>query len=336
MHKKINIVIWSIVFVLVILLIGILLFSSKVKLYEKTYRYFDTDITVRIYEDEPEKVERAWKKIQAIYEQYHQLANAHKAYDHTVNVHTIRYNQEESETLTLPSKLYQMLEYSNNWVQKSDSAFQITQGTVIDGWERYLETEKKVPSQETIDAWKKEDETSLVLLGNNQIKNTHAMIDLGKIPLGFANDEVVKYLEKVGITQYLIQEGGNASVGLSLDNEAYKVALEIPNQNDVATIIHLKNKAIVTNVSDIDRYEYDGKTYHLFIDPNTSYPANHIDKVSVIAPDSKTAYTLSTVLYMMDVEQGKKMVEDLQGVAVLWLDTDGKLSATNGFSQYES
>ena len=123
---------------------------------------------------------------------------------------------------------------------------------------------------------------------------------------------------------------------MSFNDQSYKVALEILNQNDVATIVHLKNRTIVTNVSDIEKYEYDGESYHLLIDPNTSYPAKKIDKVTVIAKDSKTAYTLSTVLYMMDVEQGKKMVEEFQNVDVLWLDLNGKQSATKGFSQYES
>lgn len=336
MHKKINILIWFTAFLLALILIFMFFFSSKVRLYEQKFRYFDTDITVRIYEDEPEKVKDAWKKIQSIYEQYHQLANAHKAYDNIVNIHTIRYNKEDSDMLTLSSKLYEMLEYSNDWVQKSEGAFQINQGSVIDGWNRYLETEKKVPSQEEINQWKQEDKQSLVLLGDNQIQNTHPMIELGKIPLGFANDEIIKYLKKEGITQYLIQEGGNATAGLSLDDEPYKVALEIPNQNDVSTIVRLKNRTIVTNVSDIDKYEYDGKSYHLLIDPNTSYSADKIDKVTVIAKDSKTAYTLSTVLYMMDAEQGKKIIEDLLEVDVLWLDTNGKQSSTKGFSQYES
>lgn len=336
MHKKLNIVIWFIALLLALILIFILFFSNKVKLYEKKFRYFDTDITIRFYEDEPEKVKKAWNKIQSIYEQYHQLVNAHKAYDNIVNIHTIRYNKEDSDVLTLPPKLYEMLEYSHNWVQKSGGAFQINQGAVIDGWSRYLKTEKKVPSPEQIDQWKQEDQQSLVLLGDDQIQNTHPMIELGKIPLGFANDEIIKYLKKEGITQYLIQEGGNATAGFSLDNKPYKVALEILNRNDVATIVRLKNRTIVTNVSDIDRYEYDGKSYHLLIDPSTSYPADKIDKVTVITKDSKTAYTLSTVLYMMDVEQGKKMIENVSDVDVLWLDSNGKSSFTKGFSQYES
>lgn len=336
MHKKINIVIWSIALLLAMIVIFMAFFSSKVKLYEKKFRYFDTDITVRIYEDEPDKVEQALEKIQSIYEQYHKLANAHKSYDDIVNVHTIRYNKEESDVLTIPSELYEMLEYSHDFVQKSQCAFQINQGTVIDGWTRYLKTEQKVPTKKEIEQWKQQDQSALILLGNHQIQNTHPMIELGKIPLGFANDEIINYLKQEGIDQYLIQEGGNATAGLSLNNKPYKVALEILNQNDVATIVQLKNRTIVTNVSDIEKYEYDGQSYHLLIDPNTSYPAEKIDKVTVIAKDSKTAYTLSNVLYMMDVEQGKKMVEDLKDVDVLWLDSDGKQSSTKNFSKYES
>ncbi len=336
MHKKINIVIWSIALLLAIIIVFMCFFSSKVKLYEKKFHYFNTDIIVRIYEDEPDRVEKVWNKVQSIYEEYEKLSNIHQSYDDTLNLHTIRYNKQSGDVLTIPSKLYKMLEYSNDFVQRSNGAFQITNGTVMDGWAHYLKNKKKVPTKKEIEKWEQEDQASLVLLGENQIQNTHPMIELGKIPLGFANDEIIDYLKEEEISQYLIQEGGNATTGLSFNDQSYKVALEILNQNDVATIVHLKNRTIVTNVSDIEKYEYDGESYHLLIDPNTSYPAKKIDKVTVIAKDSKTAYTLSTVLYMMDVEQGKKMVEEFQNVDVLWLDLNGKQSATKGFSQYES
>ena len=81
MHKKINIVIWSIALLLAIIIVFMCFFSSKVKLYEKKFHYFNTDIIVRIYEDEPDQVEKVWNKVQSIYEEYEKLSNIHQSYD---------------------------------------------------------------------------------------------------------------------------------------------------------------------------------------------------------------------------------------------------------------
>lgn len=335
MHRKINIVIWTIALVLAILLGAIFLFSDQVKLYEKTFHYFDTDITVRIYERDQEKVTHAWEKIESIYQDYDHLSDPHKSYDEMVNIHTIRYNKEETEVLTLDERLYQMLEYANEWQEKSNGVLQINQGALIDGWESYLELGESIPSEAKINAWNEADQSVLVLQENNQMKNNHPMLDLGKIPLGFANDEVASYLKEENITQFLIQEGGNANAGLSYKQKPYKVALEILNENDVATIVSIQNKSIVTEVSDLNRYEYDGKTYHLLIDSETSYPASKIEKVTVIANDSKTAYTVSHILYLMDSKEGKEWLENLSDIEALWQDLDGSRITTTGFSQYE-
>ena len=331
MHDKINKIMWVIAFVLALGLLFLLL--NKETWHEQTFHYFDTDIKVRIYHNK--NMDAVVSKIDQIYKEYDHLTDAHKSYDGIVNIHTIRYNKEDKETLTLDNKLYEILSYVNEWNKKSQGIFKINQGATTDGWNMYLKEQVGIPSDDVIQNWKEQDCESLYLLGDSKIKNNHPMIELGKIPLGFANDAVTSYLKKEGIEHYLIQENGNATAGLSVNQRPYKVALSILNKNNVSTITQIKNKTIVTYGATEDYYEYNDQLYSRFIDSNTSKPAKHVKQVTVIASKAREAYVVGNILYLTSVSEGEKIINNVPGVEAKWEDLDGNITSSSKFYQYE-
>ena len=72
-------------------------------------------------------------------------------------------------------------------------------------------------------------------------------------------------------------------------------------------------------------YVVDGVRYHHLIDPATLWPAAYFDGVSVLAPDSGVADCLTTGLFCLPLEEGKQLVESLDGVEALWCTTDGEV-----------
>ena len=93
------------------------------------------------------------------------------------------------------------------------------------------------------------------------------------------------------------------------------------------------DKAIVTS-GDYQRYfELDGVRYHHIIDPKTLYPAARFRSVTVVCADSGLADALSTALFVLPLEEGKALAAKA-GAEAMWLDTQGNLTQTSGFSQY--
>ena len=70
------------------------------------------------------------------------------------------------------------------------------------------------------------------------------------------------------------------------------------------------------------------KKYSHIIDPQTGYPANYVRSVTVITNDSGKADALSTTLFCMSVEDGKKYLStldyDVQAIWIVDKDTDIK------------
>ena len=64
------------------------------------------------------------------------------------------------------------------------------------------------------------------------------------------------------------------------------------------------------------------------------WPAAYFDGVSVLAPDSGVADCLTTGLVCLPLEEGKQLVESLDGVEALWCTTDGEVVPSSGWSEH--
>ena len=158
---------------------------------------------------------------------------------------------------------------------------------------------------------------------------------MGAIAKGYATEKVGEYLKEKGISKFIINAGGNVLVGEHYDNSKYKIGLEKPDQTkEIYKVLKLNNTSVVTSGGYERFYTYEGKTYHHIIDYNTMYPANYFKSVTVITKDSGLADTLSTSLFLMSVEDGKKLIKDLD-VDVIWYTIDDEIIKTEGIKGYE-
>ncbi len=91
----------------------------------------------------------------------------------------------------------------------------------------------------------------------------------------------------------------------------------------------------------------DGKRYHHIIDPETLYPATYHRSVTILTHDSALADALSTALFSMSIEDGKKLIKSVSDgtsvlgksdrvgrVEVMWISEDGTKTFTDGFEDF--
>jgi thiamine biosynthesis lipoprotein len=77
-------------------------------------------------------------------------------------------------------------------------------------------------------------------------------------------------------------------------------------------------------------YVVDQKIYHHIIDQLTLMPANFSKAVTVITEDAGKADFLATTIFLMPYEEGKTLIDSLEGVDAIWVLPDGKVLATDG------
>lgn len=323
-----------VLFMLFLIYIGNDYKSKKNMLQEfsKNIFYMDTYINVKIYSNDKEKSLSALEEVDNLYKMYHQLVDRYNEYELT-NIYSINNSNSNDDYLNIDNKLYELIEYGLAAYKKTNGLININMGDVIDVWKSYREKGSGVP---TITELRNTDiDINEIVLKDGKILNNNPNIDLGALAKGYVTQKASEYLESIGFDKYLINAGGNVSVGNHYDNDKYKVGVEDPtNENDIYSIVK-GNNICITSSGDYQRYyEYEGIRYHHIIDPNTLYPSNYTKSVTIITKDCKLGDMLSTTLFLMSIEDGKEFLKEYDAEAI-WYTLDDEIEKTAGFGKYE-
>lgn len=152
-----------------------------------------------------------------------------------------------------------------------------------------------------------------------------AWIDLSSIAKGFAADQAGRQLEGRGITDYLVEVGGELRArGRRADGRAWRVAIERPDAapgavellEQAGPPIVLRDMAIATSGDYRHAFEHDGRRYSHHIDPRSGWPVEHrIASVSTLARECMQADAVGTAIMVLGPEQGMAWAER-RGLAV--------------------
>ena len=63
-------------------------------------------------------------------------------------------------------------------------------------------------------------------------------------------------------------------------------------------------------------------------------PWNQYTSVTILCKDSGLADCLSTAVFNMELEDGKALIESMEGVEALWMFEDGREEFSSGFRSF--
>lgn len=165
-------------------------------------------------------------------------------------------------------------------------------------------------------------------------------VDLSTIAKGYAVDAVAELLLTKGISNFLVEIGGEMRVsGLKSNGNDWRVAIEKPvsTERAVEQILIPGNNAVATSGDYRNYYEFDGVRYSHIIDPTTGRPINHLlVSVTVITDKSMTADGLSTAIMVMGPEEGLAFAQQHNIAVYLVSKSDNGFDThmTEQFKQY--
>lgn len=315
--------------VIIIFIILFLIFKNISKKYSANLFYMDTYINISIVSNDSNKAKLGLEKAEKLFDTYQKLTDRYNS-----NSELYLLNQTNGQ-IKVDKKLYELIEYAYNWCFKSNNLFNINMGNVIDVWKKYRDNQNGVPTLEELKN-NSIDIKNIVLLDNNTIINNGANIDLGGIAKGYVTKLIGEEFDKMNITDYIINAGGNVLVGTKASNNKYKVGIKSPLEDGgIYQVVKVQNTSVVTSGSYERFYEYDGKKYHHIISPNTLYPTEYMKSVTVICKDSAKADILSTTLFLMTIDDGKEYLKQFDDVEAVWFTNDNQVIKTEGFDKYE-
>ena len=142
-------------------------------------------------------------------------------------------------------------------------------------------------------------------------------LDVNAIAKGMAVDVVAEFLKNQGCEDLMVEIGGEVVArGKNPQNIWWRIGINKPVddavmlQQELQTVVDLKNTALATSGNYRNFYIRDGVKYAHTIDPSTGYPVQHsLLSATVFAPDCLTADAYATAFMVMGIEKARKIVE---------------------------
>ncbi|MGN6455119.1 MAG: FAD:protein FMN transferase [Achromobacter mucicolens] len=222
-----------------------------------------------------------------------------------------RYNRAAPGWQTLPAEFFHVLRHALVLAQDSGGAYDPTVGPLVTAWgfgphQRAFEP----PSPAAIQAARERCGWQRVPLDEDRgaaWQPGGVYLDLSSIAKGFGVDRAAMALDALGITDYLVEVGGELRArGKRPDGQPWRVAIEVPDaSDDHALALPLENCSIATS-GDYRRHAGDGDArYAHTIDPRTGRPVrNAVASVTVLHPVCMQADALATVLTVLGDTDG--------------------------------
>lgn len=157
------------------------------------------------------------------------------------------------------------------------------------------------------------------------LKNKGMKLGLGGIGQGYIADKIKVLLQEKGCNSGLVNVSGDINTwGKQPNGNPWTVGIVNPmNKNKVFATFPLDDSAVETSGSYEKYVTFNGKRYSHIIDPRTGYPATGIISVSVFTKQTELADALATGIFVLGVEVGLDLVNQLKGVGCIIVDDKG-------------
>ena len=215
--------------------------------------------------------------------------------------------------MTCSAEMAHLLRRSQHFAQRTDGAFDVTLGALTRLW-NFPEVERP-PTAARVDS-------ALALVGYRDLQVEGSQVhltrpglslDLGGVAKGFAVDQAVERLQKLGAPCGLIEAGGDIRYwGEKPDGRAWRFGIQHPRQPERYIEIEDLGLAAIATSGDYEQFfEYEGKRYHHILDPASGYPGDRAISATAWARTAMDADILSTALFILGPEKGIDWIESL-------------------------
>lgn len=316
--------------------------SISKKRYQASFlTLFDTVTSIVGYAESEEEFEKITDEIHDQLEAYHQLFDIYNDYEGVNNIKTIN-DQAGIAPVKVDAVLVGFLQDCKEYYDATGGVVNVAMGSVLSLWHEKRNEgignpeNAKLPEEEALKEAAKHCSFDTVIIDEEYstvyLEDPKQSLDVGAIAKGWATQRVCENLP----SGFLVSVGGNvcASGPKPENGDPWVVGIQAPEggADDYLHTVYVNQESVVTSGDYQRYYTVDGKEYHHIIDPETLYPAAKWKSVSIICTDSGLGDALSTALFLLDLEEGQKLLDKYEAQAV-WVDLEGENYYSPGFKE---
>lgn len=226
-----------------------------------------------------------------------------------------------SDFVAVSSELFEVLQLSQEVSSKSNGAFDVTVGPLVDAWGfGPEERSQNAPSNADIQALKARIGYKKIQLDKDTSSVSRPVglkIDLSAVAKGYGADVLAQNLLSKGYQNLMVEVGGELYLhGINQRGEPWRIGIETPNyellaptQQAIGTV-SLSAVGMATSGDYRNFFEVDGQRFSHTINPVTGKPITHnLASVTVIAKSAALADAWATALNVIGPENALEIAE---------------------------
>lgn len=239
------------------------------------------------------------------------------------------------KTVKVDREVFDLVERSIKISQITSGAFDISYASMDKIW-KFDGSMKEMPTAEAIKkSVAKIGYENIILDPKEQtifLKDEGMKLGLGGIGQGYIADKIKDLLISKGCISGIVNVSGDINTwGKQPDGKLWTVGIVNPmNKNKIFATFPLENSAVETSGSYEKYVIFNGIRYSHIIDPRTGYPAMGVVSVSVFAKQTEIADALATGIFVLGVDVGLDLVNQLKGIECIIVDDKGKIHSSKG------
>ena len=243
--------------------------------------------------------------------------------------------QAGKQPVKVHAEVFELLQRSVKFSKLTDGAFDVTWAGMDRIW-KFDGSMKEMPSEERIrNSVQNVGYQNLILNEKDTtvfLQKQGMKIGTGGIGQGYIADRIKQLLLASGNASGLVNISGDiTSWGKQPDGKPWTVAIINPvNKEKVFAFFPLEETAIETSGNYEKFVVFNGIRYAHIIDPRTGYPAQGVVSVSVFAKHTEIADALATGVFVLGVDVGLNLINQLEGIECIIIDDQGKIHMSKG------
>jgi len=239
------------------------------------------------------------------------------------------------QAVKVDSEVFDLVTRAIKISEITDGAFDISYASMDKIW-KFDGSMKTMPTEEAIKkSVAKIGYKNIILNQQDQsifLKLEGMKLGLGGIGQGYIADKVKDKLLANGCLSGIVNVSGDINAwGKQSNQKPWTVGIVNPmNKNKVFATFPLENSSVETSGNYEKYVMFNGIRYSHIIDPRTGYPAQGVVSVSVFAKQTEIADALATGIFVLGVEVGLDLVNQLKGIECIIVDDKGKIHSSKG------
>lgn len=233
------------------------------------------------------------------------------------------------------TELYHLVERAKKISEITDGAFDISYASMDNIW-KFDGSMKGMPTEALL-------RQSVSKIGHEKIlldpieqtiylSEPGMRIGFGAIGKGYAADRAKELLVSKQVKGGVINASGDLTTwGTKVTGEKWLIGIANPLSKDkVFSWLPVVESSVATSGNYEKYVMLDGKKYSHIIDPRTGYPTTGINSVSVFTKNAELCDALATAVFIMGKDSGIHLINQMDGVEVVVVDSDNKIHKSSG------